>query len=180
MLIVIKSPHPITYCTDAPPIQAARVTYWCDQLQDLGPEIRGKVSAAYADAELLDLESLLSFLQNIKLRVCACMCAHVACVHVHSNFITCTCMCTCTCTHACVHVYMCVYMCGVLIGQTKFDPERWIYVGISTREKACMQLLPYRQQNAGQLEQGIRQDRCCHSFMRDISLSNHQHFAICK
>ena len=49
--------------------QAARVSYWCDQLKDLAPEIRGRVSAAYKYDSLLDLDSLLSYLQNIRLEV---------------------------------------------------------------------------------------------------------------
>ena len=56
-----------------PFIQAARVTYWCDKLKDLGPEIRGRVHAAYAEAPLLDLDSVLSFLHHIKLRVSVCV-----------------------------------------------------------------------------------------------------------
>ncbi len=53
-------------------IQAARVTYWCDQLKDLAPEIRSKVSAAYKNDTLLDLDSLLTYLQSIHLGVSGC------------------------------------------------------------------------------------------------------------
>ncbi len=45
------------------------MTYWCDQLKDLAPEIRGRVSVAYKNDTLLDLDSLLSYLQNIRLKV---------------------------------------------------------------------------------------------------------------
>lgn len=67
---VASSLNAVWWCSlvALPFVQAARVTYWCEQLKDLGPEIRGRVSAAYADADLLDLESLLSFLQHINMR----------------------------------------------------------------------------------------------------------------
>jgi len=48
------------------------VTYWCEQLKDIGTEVRGRVFAPYNDVDdvkQLDLDSLLSYLQSIKLRV---------------------------------------------------------------------------------------------------------------
>ncbi len=51
-------------------LQAARVTYWCEQLKDIGTQIRGRVFAPYNDVNnLLDLDSFLNFLQSIQLRV---------------------------------------------------------------------------------------------------------------
>ena len=48
------------------------MTYWCDQLKDIGTEIRGRVFAPYNDVDdvkQLDLDSFLSYLHSVKLRV---------------------------------------------------------------------------------------------------------------
>ena len=45
------------------------MTYWCERLKDVGTEIRGRVFAVYNDVDLLDLDSFLSFLGAIQMRV---------------------------------------------------------------------------------------------------------------
>ena len=48
--------------------QAARVTHAAELLKDVGPEVRAR-PYVYEMTPLLDLDSILSYLQTVKIRV---------------------------------------------------------------------------------------------------------------
>ncbi len=48
--------------------QAARVTHACERLKDMGPEVRAR-PYVYETTPLLDMDSLVSYLQTTRLRV---------------------------------------------------------------------------------------------------------------
>ncbi len=60
--------------------QAARVTHACERLKDVGPEVRAR-PYVYETTPLLDLDSLVSYLQSTRLRVSVCGGVFAYCVY---------------------------------------------------------------------------------------------------
>lgn len=64
VLISLVTPHPHIHTLT----QAARVTHACELLKDVGPEVRAR-PYQYQNTPQLDLDSLVSYLYSVDLRV---------------------------------------------------------------------------------------------------------------